>query len=124
MEITERPPTRFDLLGRGEPVYLATQRSALEPWEGEDPPSLGEDLVPQAQVRRNENRSCAELAIVHHLRADGWHGVWVNCLGPQELRSEWFPAPAVKTVAETGAPTLWGSITGSDVDGLPGWDHR
>jgi hypothetical protein len=19
---------------------------------------------------------------------------------------------------------LWGSITGSDVDGLPGWDHR
>ena len=40
MEITERPPTRFDLLGRGEPVYLATQRSALEPWEGEDPPSL------------------------------------------------------------------------------------
>jgi hypothetical protein len=20
--------------------------------------------------------------------------------------------------------TLWGSITGSDVDGLPGWDYR
>ena len=37
MEITERPPTRFDLPGREEPVYIATQRWALEPWEGEDP---------------------------------------------------------------------------------------
>jgi hypothetical protein len=33
-----------------------------------------------------------------------WHGVWVNSFGPGELRSEWFPAPAVKTIAETGAP--------------------
>ena len=47
---------------------------------------------------------CAELAIVHHLRNEGWHGVWVNSFGPRELRSEWFPAPAVKTLAETGAP--------------------
>jgi hypothetical protein len=38
MEITERPPTRFDLPGREEPVYIATQRWALEPWAGEDPP--------------------------------------------------------------------------------------
>ena len=28
----------------------------------------------------------------------------MNSLGPRELRSEWFPAPAVKTLAETGAP--------------------
>ncbi len=27
-------------------------------------------------------------------------------LRPPELRSEWFPAPAVKTLAETGAP-IW-----------------
>ena len=40
MEITERPPMRFDLPGREEPVYIATQRWALEPWEGEDPPGL------------------------------------------------------------------------------------
>ena len=42
MEITEPPPpTRFDLPGREEPVYIATQRWALEPWEGEaDPPTL------------------------------------------------------------------------------------
>jgi hypothetical protein len=48
---------------------------------------------------------CTELAIVHHLRDQGWHGVWVNSFGPRELRSEWFPAPAVKTLAETGVPT-------------------
>jgi hypothetical protein len=41
---------------------------------------------------------------VHHLRNEGWHGVWVNSFGPRELRSEWFPAPAVKTLAETSAP--------------------
>jgi hypothetical protein len=28
---------------------------------------------------------------VHHLRNEGWHGVWVNSFGPRELRSEWFP---------------------------------
>jgi hypothetical protein len=41
---------------------------------------------------------------VDHLRNQGWHGVWVNSFGPRELRSEWFPAPAVTTLAETGAP--------------------
>ena len=34
----------------------------------------------------------------------------------------------IATDAETAqlaaAAVLWGSITGSDVDGLPGWDHR
>jgi hypothetical protein len=30
-EITEPPPTRFDLPGKEEPVYIATQRWALEP---------------------------------------------------------------------------------------------
>jgi hypothetical protein len=53
-----------------------------------------------------EGPSCAELAIVHHLRGEGWHGVWVCAYGPRELRSEWFPAPAVKIIAQTGAP-LW-----------------
>ena len=43
---------------------------------------------------------------MHHLRDDGWDGVWVSAYGPRELRSEWFPAPAVKTIAETGAPLL------------------
>ena len=40
MHITGLPPTRFDLPGVTEPVYIATQQWALEPWEGEDPPEL------------------------------------------------------------------------------------
>jgi hypothetical protein len=104
VEITERPPTRFDLPGREEPVYIATQRWTLEPWEGEDPPGLATIWSRKPKFAINGSRSCAELAIVHHLRNEGWHGVWVNSFGPRELRSEWFPAPAVKAVAETGAP--------------------
>jgi hypothetical protein len=48
------------------------------------------------------SRSCAELAIVHHLRASGWDGVWVNAFRG-ELRTQWFPAPAARRVAEAGA---------------------
>lgn len=36
---------------------------------------------------------------MEHLRGDGWRGVWVNAFRG-ELRSEWFPPPAVKTLAE------------------------
>jgi hypothetical protein len=104
MEIAGLPATRFDLPGREEPVYVATQRWALEPWEGADPPSLAKIWSRKPKFAVNGSRSCAELAIVHHLRDEGWHGVWVNSFGPRELRSEWFPAPAVKTLAATGAP--------------------
>ena len=41
---------------------------------------------------------------MHYLGRQGWRGVWVNSFGPRELRSEWCPAPAVRTLAETGAP--------------------
>ena len=51
MEITECPPTRFDLPGSEEPAYIATQRWALEPWEGEDPAGSGTQLGHQARVR-------------------------------------------------------------------------
>ena len=104
MEITERRPTRFDLPGREEPVDIATQRWVLEAWEGEDPPSLAKIWARKPKFAVNGSRSCAELAIVHHLRDDGWRGVWVNSFGPRELRSEWFPAPALKTLAETDGP--------------------
>jgi hypothetical protein len=103
MEITERPPTRVSLPGGGDPVYIATQRWALEPWEGEDPPDLRLTWSRKGKFSVNGSRSCAELAVVHHLRADGWQGVWVNAYSP-ELRSEWFPVPAMKTITETGAP--------------------
>jgi hypothetical protein len=53
----------------------------------------------------NGSRSCAELAIVHHLRAGGWDGVWVNAFRG-ESRTQWFPAPAARRLAEVGAP-VW-----------------
>jgi hypothetical protein len=105
MEITELPPTRFDLPGSGDPVYISTRRWALEPWEGEDSPELRLTWSRKGKFSVNGSRSCAELAVVHHLRNDGWEGVWVNAYSA-ELRSEWFPVPAVKTITETGAP-LW-----------------
>ena len=74
-------------MGRRRPAGARTQVWAIKP-----------------KFAVNGNRSCAELAIVHHLRDKGWHGVWVSAYGPRELRSEWFPAPAAKTLAETGAP--------------------
>jgi hypothetical protein len=103
MEITELLPTRFDLPGGGDPVYIATQRWALEPWEGEDPPELGPTWSRKGNFSVNVSRSCAELAVVHQLRSDGWHGIWVSAYGARELRSDWFPAPAVKTIAQVGA---------------------
>jgi hypothetical protein len=53
----------------------------------------------------NGKRSCAELAVAYHLRDNGWHGIWVNSYR-RELRSEWFPARAAKTLTDTGAP-VW-----------------
>jgi hypothetical protein len=100
MEITELLPTRLDLPGGDKPVHIATQRWALEPWEGEDPPELGRTWSRKGKFSVNGNRSCAELAVVHHLRGDGWRGVWVNSYRA-ELRSQWFPAPAVKTITQT-----------------------
>jgi hypothetical protein len=108
MKVAELPSTRFDLSGE-RAVYIATQRWVLEPWEGEDPPALGQSWARKGKFAVNGKRSCAELAIAYHLRNDGWRGVWVNSYR-RELRSEWFPAPAAKSLAETGAPT-WAVVT-------------
>jgi VRR-NUC domain len=35
---------------------------------------------------------------------DGWGRVWVSAFAGSWLRSEWFPAPAFRTLAEAGAP--------------------
>jgi hypothetical protein len=102
MQITECPATQLVLPG-GAIVHIATQRWALEQWEGEDPPSLATPWGHKPKFAVNGSRSCAELAIVDHLRGDGWHGVWVNAFR-SELRSAWFPAPVAKTLIETGAP--------------------
>jgi hypothetical protein len=108
MEFAERLlPTRFKLPGREDPVYIATERWALEPWEGEDEPELPQTWhKPKFSV--NGSRSCAELAVLHHLRGDGWDGVWVCPFRPARLLTEWPwpqpPGPRVTTIAQTGAP--------------------
>ena len=103
MEITELPPTPLVLPVAGELVHMRTQEWALERWEGEDPPGLGVPWARKPKFSVNGSRSCAELAIVHHLRAGGWNGVWVNAFRG-ELRMQWFPAPSARRLADVGAP--------------------
>lgn len=106
MQITERPPTLLDLPG-GKSVRIATQQWALEQWEGEaDAPDLRSLWGTKPKFAVNGNRSCAELAVLDHLRGDGWDGVWVNAFAGEYLRREWFPVPAFKTPAQAGAP-IW-----------------
>ena len=105
MEITELPPTPLVLPAAGELVHIRTQEWALERWDGEDPPGLSVTWRRKPKFSVNGSRSCAELAIVHHLRAGGWDGVWVNAFRG-ELRTQWFPAPAARRLAEVGAP-VW-----------------
>ena len=75
MEITELPPTPLILPAAGELVYVRTQEWALERWDGEDPPGLSVTWGRKPKFSVNGSRSCAELAIVHHLRVGGWDGV-------------------------------------------------
>src|SRR6185369_10609270 len=103
MEITELPPTLLVLPAAGELVHIRTQQWALERREGEDEPGLAVPWARKPKFSVNEDRSCAELAIVHHLQARGWNGVWVNAFRG-ELRTQWFPAPATRQLAEVGAP--------------------
>ena len=58
----------------GSLVHIATQQWALEPWEGEDSPTLERTWARKPRFAVNGSRSCAELAIVHHLsRRLAWH---------------------------------------------------
>jgi hypothetical protein len=111
MEITELPPTPFVLPMAGDLVHIRTQRWVLEPWEGDDLPGLATPWARKPKFSVNGSRSCAELAVVDHLRVDGWRGVWVNAFRA-ELRSEWFPAPAARALAEAGAPRWAAEIFG------------
>ena len=103
MEITELPPTPLVLPAAGELVLIRTQEWALDRWDGEDPPGLAVPWARKPKFSVDGSRSCAELAIVHHLRAGGWDGVWVNAFRG-ELRTQWFSAPAARRLAEVGAP--------------------
>ena len=108
MQITERSPTRLELPG-GTIVRVATQRRALDRWDGEDPPELGFSWSRKPKFAVNGNRSCAELAVLDQLRHHGWQGVWVSAYA-QELRRHWFPAPAYRTLTQAGAPAWAAAI--------------
>jgi hypothetical protein len=82
MQIIELPPTRLDLPNGGEPVYIATQQWVLKPWEGEDQPGLRRSWSIKPKFSVSGSRSCAELAVLHHLRDGGWQGIWVNAYNP------------------------------------------
>jgi len=69
MEITELPPTPVVLPATGELVHIRTQEWALERWEGQDPPGLAVPWARKPKFSVDGSRSCAELAIVHHLRS-------------------------------------------------------
>ena len=118
MEITEVAPTPLVLPAAGQLVYVRTQDWALEGWAGEDPPDLAMTWGRKPKFAVNGSRSCAELAILDHLRAGGWDGVWVNAFG-RELRTRWFPAPAVRTLAEVGAPR-WAAAVFDDLHAANG----
>ena len=113
MEIAELAPTPLVLPGTGQLVHVRTQEWALERWDGEDPPGLAVPWGRKPKFAVNGSRSCAELAIVHHLRSGGWDGVWVNAFG-RELRTQWFPAPAARALAEAGAPE-WSAVIFDDL---------
>ena len=92
MQIIERPSMALDLPG-GTSVRIAAQRWVLDRWDGApDPPGLG-FWGSKPPVSVGGQRSCAELAVVDHLRHDGWDGVWVSAF-QSHLRNAWFPAPA------------------------------
>jgi hypothetical protein len=103
MEISELPSTPVVLPATGRLVHIRTQKWALERWEGDDPPGLAVPWARKPKFSVDGSRSCAELAIVQHLRAGGWGGVWVNAFRG-ELRTQWFPASAARRLAEVGAP--------------------
>ena len=92
MEITELPPTPLILPAAGELVHVRTQEWALERWDGEDPPGLSVTWGRKPEFSVNGSRSCAELAIVHHLRVGGWDGVLGKCL-PRRVARAVVPRP-------------------------------
>jgi hypothetical protein len=104
MEITKLSPKMLALPGGGNTVSIARQLWALEPWEGDDDePELPGYWAIKGKFSVNGSRSCAELAVLHHLRASGWDGRWVSAWG-ERLFSEWPPGPGVKSITQAGAP--------------------
>ena len=105
MEITQLSPKMLTLPVGGNTVSIARQLWALEPWEGDDDePELPGYWAIKGKFSVNGSRSCAELAVLHHLRGSGWDGRWVSAWGNGKLFSDWPPGPGVKSITQAGAP--------------------
>jgi len=105
MEITQLSPQMLTLPDGGNTVSIARQLWALEPWEGDDDePELPKYWAIKGKFSVNGSRSCAELAVLHHLRCSGWDGRWVSAWGNGKLFSEWPPGPGLKSITQAGAP--------------------
>ena len=89
MKITQLSPKMLSLPDGGNTVSIARQLWALEPWEGDDEPELPPHWATKHKSSVSGSRSCAELAVLHHLRGSGWNGVWVSAYNPAALFSEW-----------------------------------
>jgi hypothetical protein len=88
-------PVRTEGSSVNQTTKIATERWTLDPWTGgPDPDDLGQTWASKPAVAVDGRRSCPELAVLARLKLDGWDGVWVNAYR-NELRQEWFPAPAV-----------------------------
>jgi hypothetical protein len=72
-------------------------------WSGEpEPAGLPRIWLRKPIVAVAGRPCCAELAVVAELRTAGWQGAWVSAFGGF-VRRQWFPAPAFRTMAATGA---------------------
>ena len=86
MEITQLSPQMLTLPDGGNTVSIARQLWALEPWEGDDDePELPGYWAIKGKFSVNGSRSCAELAVLHHLRGSGWDGRWVSAWGREAV---------------------------------------
>jgi hypothetical protein len=105
MEITQLSPKMLTLPVGGNTVAIARQLWALEPWEGDDDElELPGYWSIKGKFSVNGSRSCAELAVLRHLRGSGWDGRWVSAWGDGRLFSDWPPGPGVKSIIQAGAP--------------------
>jgi len=100
--IAESRPTVLELPS-GLPAAVATQLWTPDWWDGEpDPPGLPVIWSRKPMVAVGGRPVPAELAVISELALTGWQGVWVSAFG-NWLRREWFPAPAFRTIAASGA---------------------
>ena len=103
MEITELAPTPLVLPAAGELVHIRTQLWALERWEGEDERGLAVPWARKPKFSVNGGPLVCGAGYRASPAGSRLERAWVNAFRG-ELRTQWFPAPAARQLAEVGAP--------------------